>query len=89
MKFKKIALPKEIVKAIDAAMEEEKKHYKITAEMASASEIFSKSIINTADKYGENRQELMQVAAMGILQSCFDIDWDTFDPETGIFKGVK
>lgn len=89
MKFKKIALPEEIVKALDAALEEEKKAKKVSAEMATASTVFVTSIIKTADKYGESRESLMQTAAMGILHSVFDVDWSTFDPDTGMFKEMK
>lgn len=89
MKFKKIAIPEEIVKAIDAAIEEEKKAKKVSAEMATASTVFVSSIVKTADKYGESRESLLQTAIMGLLQSLFDVDWSTFDPETGMFKEMK
>ena len=89
IKFKNVNGFDELTKVIAAAMEEDKKQKQIAAELATASEIFVKSVIKTADKFGENRNGIMQTAAMGILQSVFDVDWDTFDPETGEYMEVK
>lgn len=89
IKFKKVNGFDELTKVIAAEMEEEKKSRKVSAEMATATTVFVTSIIKTADKYGESRESLMQTTVMGVLQSLFDVDWSTFDPDTGMFKEMK
>ena len=79
----------ELTKAIEDAIEKDKKQKQLTAELATASEIFAKSVIKTADKFGESRIGIMQTATMGILKTVFDVDWGTFDPETGECMEVK
>lgn len=89
MKFKKVNGFEELSKAIAEAVEAEKKSRMISAEMATATVEFTNAIVNIADKYDVSRLDLMQTTVISMFHSCFDIDWDSYDPNTGMCKAVK
>lgn len=89
MKFDKFDKIDALAKAIAEAVEEEKKAVKMSSEMASATVEFTNAIVRIADKYDMYRLDLMRTASMSLIESCFDIDWESYDPETGKCKVVE